>query len=96
MGRGTLAALKVAVVVMGVMIVVGVVALVVLIVGRTVTPTRMLAAPIVLDEPAGTTIAGVSASGDRVVLHLRGGGPDRVVAFDLRAGGVPTRIGLAP
>ena len=95
MGRGTLAALKIAVVVMGVMIVVGVVALAVLIVGRTSAPTRAVAGPLVLDEPEGTAIVGAAAAGDRLVLQLRGGGPDRVVVFDLRGGGASLRVGLA-
>ena len=49
----------------------------------------------VLDEPAGTRIAGVSALPDRLALRLQGGGPDRVVVVDLRTGQVVARAGLA-
>lgn len=49
----------------------------------------------VLDEPAGTRIAGTSAAPDRVVVHLQGGGPDRVVVLDTRSGRVLGRVALA-
>lgn len=94
MGRGALAALKVAVVVMGVLIIGGVAILVVTVARRLGGPVAAVATPLLLDEPAGTVIAAVAASGDRVVLQLRGGGPDRVVAVDGR-GIVVARIGLA-
>jgi hypothetical protein len=86
-------ALKILVVVMGVMIIAGVVILGVTVVRRmSLAP---LATPTPLDEPAGTHIAQVSASGDRVVLLLQGGGPDRLVVLDLRNGAVVSRAGLA-
>jgi hypothetical protein len=86
-------ALKILVVVMGVMIIAGVVILGVTVV-RRMSPAP-LAASAPLDEPAGTHIAQVSASGDRVVLLLQGGGPDRLVVLDLRNGAVVSRAGLA-
>jgi Family of unknown function (DUF6476) len=88
--------LKIAVVVMGVLIVVGVVVLVVVLTQRVGTlVSRGVTAPIVLDEPAGTHIAGVSALPDRLALTLQGGGPDRVVVVDSRSGRVLGRVSLA-
>lgn len=87
-------ALKVAVVVMGVLIVGGVALLLVLIVGRVAAPGRQAAGPLLLDEPAGTELTAMALSGDRLALQLRGGGPDRVVVVDLR-GGAPMRVRLA-
>ena len=86
--------LKVAVVVMGVMIVAGVTLLVVVIAGRVAAPAG---APMhaVLDEPAGTRIVAVSALPDRLALQLQGGGPDRVVVLDLRSGREVGRAALA-
>ncbi len=88
--------LKLAVVVMGVLIVVGVVALVTILVQRV---GGLAASPVavasLVDEPAGTHIVGTSAAGDRVVLQLQGGGPDRVVVVDLKSGRVVGRVGLA-
>jgi hypothetical protein len=88
--------LKVAVVVMGVLIVVGVMALVTILVqrvgGLVASPASVAS---LVDEPAGSHIAGASAAGDRVVLRLQGGGPDRVVVVDLRSGRVVGRVGLA-
>ena len=86
-------AVKAAVVVMGVLIVAGVALLVVLLVGRMQAPAT--GANVLLDEPAGTRIAGSSASGDRMTVQLQGGGPDRVVIVDLRAGRVAGRVALA-
>ncbi len=73
--------LLVLVVAMGVLIVAGVATIAVTIVHRmagvAVVPETLMNT--VLDEPAGTQIAGVSGLGDRVAVTLRGGGPDRVV-----------------
>ena len=88
-------ALRVLVVVMGVMIVGGTVALGVLVARKAGGGGAVLEAAVVLDEPAGTRIAGASGSGDSVVLRLEGGGPDRVVVVDGRSGRVTGRIGLA-
>jgi hypothetical protein len=86
--------LKVAVVVMGVLIIGGVTLLVVVIAGRVSAPAG---APVhaVLDEPAGTRIVAISALPDRVALQLQGGGPDRVVVLDLRSGREVGRAALA-
>jgi hypothetical protein len=88
--------LKIAVVVMGVLIVAGVVVLAVALTQRVGTLVAGgVAAPAVLDEPAGTHIAGVSALPDRLALTLQGGGPDRVVVVDSRSGRVLGRVSLA-
>jgi hypothetical protein len=88
--------LKIAVVVMGVLIVAGVAVLAVALTQRVGTLVAAgTAAPVVLDEPAGTHIAGVSALPDRLALTLQGGGPDRVVVVDSRSGRVLGRVSLA-
>ena len=51
---------------------------------------------VLLDEPAGTRIAGVAAAGDRVAIQLQGGGADRVVLVDPRTGAVAGHIRLRP
>ena len=93
MGSG-MQALKSLVVVMGLMIVAGVAVLGVEMT-RRLTAAPVALGPVTLDEPAGTRIAGVTAVGDSVVLHLQGGGADRVAVVDLRTGRVTGRIGLA-
>ena len=90
---GAMRGLKVAVAVMGVLIVAGTATLLVLLVNQVGgTPN---AAGIVLDEPAGTRIAATSATRGQVVLQLQGGGPDRIVIVDLRAGRAVSRVGLS-
>ncbi len=107
-GRG-LRALKVAVVVMGVMIVIAVVGLVAGVVFKlrarpatraavpvaAAVPTEGGAALTVLDEPAGTRVVAVVAAGPRLALSLQGGGPDRVVLLDPASGTVTARVSLA-
>ena len=98
-------ALKVAVVMMGVLLVGGTVTLAVLIAKRlgsvgtrpveTSSSEGSSQGPVVLDEPAGTHIVGETVAGDRLVLQLQGGGADRVVVIDLRSMAVAGRVGLA-
>ncbi len=90
-------ALKAAVIVMGVLIVAGVAVIAVTIVRRMSGPGAGVGtvARAVLDEPAGTRIAGLSVAADRLAVQLQGGGPDRVVVLDTTAGRVIARIGLA-
>ena len=95
MAGGGLAALKVAVVAMAVLIVAGVVVVVVTIARRSAAPS-VATAPVLLAEPAGTRIVGATASGDRVVVQLSSGGPDRIAVLDARDGRVLLRVGLAP
>ena len=97
--------LKAAVIGMGILIVVGVTALVVVMVQRmsaTGSPNASAIAPAagpasvaLLDEPAGTRIAATSLAGDRLAVQLSGAGPDRVVVVDLRTGRTVARAALA-
>ena len=88
-------ALKILTVVMGVMISVGVVALGVVMTQRLGGVGAASAVSATLDEPAGTTIAGIAATGDRIVVQLRGGGPDRVLVIDPKTGKLAGAIKLA-
>ncbi len=82
-----------AVIAMGVLIVLGVATLAVTVVRRlSVSPVQ---AALVLDEPAGTRMQGITAAGDRLAVLLQGGGPDRVLLLDPRSGQVSGRVGLA-
>ncbi len=92
--------LKVAVVVMGVLIVIGTIGLVVGIARRSSAPvvavtTSPASIAAVLDEPAGTRIAGIVAVRDRLAVQLQGGGVDRVVLIDPATGAIAGRISLA-
>jgi hypothetical protein len=87
-------ALKILTVVMGVMIVAGVVALGVVLTQRLALAPGAVAASSVLDEPAGTRMAQISAAGDRVTVLLQGGGADRLVVLDVRTGAVVSRMQL--
>jgi len=91
-------ALQAAVIVMGVLIVAGVVVLAVALAQKFGAAASLGGPPVTvpaLDEPAGTRIAGSSLSGERLVLQLTGGGPDRVVVFDLARGRITGRVALA-
>ena len=48
------------------------------------------------DEPIGTRLASADfgGAGDRVLVRLEGGGPDRLAVVDLRTGRVVSRIAL--
>jgi hypothetical protein len=100
MGDG-MGGLKIAVVVMGVLIVVGTVGLVVGIARRSAPPVvapvvaSLVSVSAVLDEPEGTHIAGIVAVRDRLAVQLRGGGVDRVVLIDPATGTIAGRIALA-
>jgi len=87
-------ALIAATVVMGVMIVAGTATLLVLVAQR-LGGSGAPQAPLVLDEPAGTRIAGLAAMSDRLAVQLQGGGPDRVVLVDPRSLRVLGHIALA-
>src|SRR5580692_9617322 len=98
MGNG-MRALKIAVIIMGVLIVVGTTALIVVVVHRLASPAPLAAAlpasvAATLDEPAGTRIAGIAAVRDRLAIQLQGGGTDRVVLIDPATGAVTGRISL--
>lgn len=72
------------VIAMGVLIVAGVVVIGVTLVHRLGRVAIIPQAPfqVVLDEPAGTRIAGTAAWGDRLGVTLQGGGPDRIVILN--------------
>ena len=87
-------ALKAAVVIMGILIVAGVVGLGVALTQRLSGQTGAMNS-VLLDEPAGSRIAGTSMAPDRLAVQLQGGGPDRVVLLDTRTGRVLGRVALA-
>jgi hypothetical protein len=90
--------LKIAVVVMGVLIVFGTVGLVIGVLRRGASPPAgglPAVVQAVLQEPEGTRIAGIAALQDRLAVQLQGGGVDRVVLIDPRTGAVAGRISLA-
>ncbi|MDE2005697.1 MAG: hypothetical protein KGI51_03950 [Rhodospirillales bacterium] len=80
---------------MAVLIVLGTTVLIVTVIRRASAP----AAPgppfaRVLDQPAGTAIAGIAGAGGRLAVLLHGGGPDRVVLVDPATGRIAGRVGL--
>ena len=79
---------------MAVLIVVATTVLVVVVARRLGTPGNAVPVAVVLDEPDGTRIAGITSAGDRRALQVQGGGPDRVVLVDPRSGAVSGRVGL--
>jgi hypothetical protein len=87
-------ALKALTIVMGVLILGGTAVLGVVLARRMGTSS---AAPVavLLDEPAGTRIAGIAAAGDRLAVQLQGGGPDRLVLIDPHSGAATGRVALA-
>jgi hypothetical protein len=86
--------LKFITIAMAVLIVAGTTVLLVVVVRRIVAPVAPAQMEVLLEEPAGTRIAGVAAVGDRLAVRLEGGGADRVVLLDARTGAVAGRIGL--
>jgi hypothetical protein len=86
--------LKFITVAMAVLIVVGTTVLLVVIVRRIGSPSVPAQIAVLLDEPAGTRIAGIASIGDRLAVRLEGGGAERVVLLDARTGVVAGRIGL--
>jgi hypothetical protein len=87
-------ALKALTIVMGVLIVGGT-ALLGVVLARRMGGGTAAPVSVVLDEPAGTRIAGIAAAGDRLAVQLQGGGPDRLVLLDPHSGAPTGRIGLA-
>lgn len=87
-------ALKVLVVLMGVLILAGTAVLIAVIARRALSPTTPGPVALTLDEPAGTRIVGLAAMQDRLAVQLQGGGPDRVLLVDPRSGTVAGRITL--
>ena len=87
--------LKFVTILLGALIVLGTTVVIVTIVKRLSGPPAPAEIAIMLDEPAGTHIAAMAATQDRLALHLQGGGPDRVVLLDPRTGARTGSIVLA-
>ncbi len=90
--------LQVLTIAMAILILAGSAVLIATIVKRASTPENAGAGPpfaATLNEPAGTHIGGIAAVGDRLAIQLQGGGPDRIVLIDPRAGTSVGRIVLA-
>ena len=88
-------AIKIAIGIMSVLLVVGTTVLATVLIKRmsnTAGPAMPAAVAAAIAEPEGTTIAGIAAVGDRLAVQLRGGGPDRVVFVDPRTATVSGRI----
>ena len=91
----SLKVLKFITVLLGLLIVLGTTVVGVTIVKRMSEPVAPGQIAATLDEPAGTRIAAIAATQDRLALHLQGGGPDRVVLLDPRTGARTGSIALA-
>lgn len=91
-------ALKVAVLVMAILIVLGTTTLVVLIVKRltALPPPPLPATTAMLHEPAGSRIVGLAGVGGLIAVALSGGGPDRVVLIDPHTGQMAGNLTLGP
>lgn len=96
MGDG-MRALKLVTIVMGVLIVLGTIGLLVGIARRSATPSAALPTglDVVLREPEGTRILGMTVIQDRLAVQLQGGGPDRIVVIDPRTGATVGHISVA-
>ena len=97
--EGGMKAVKLAVLVMGVLILLGTAVIIGTVIRRATSGAPAAAIgglPFValLDEPAGTAIAGIVPAQDRLAVHLRGGGPDRVLMVDPATGAVTGRLSL--
>jgi hypothetical protein len=88
-------ALKVLTILMGVLIVGGTAVLGVVLARRMGGGVTAAPIAVLLDEPAGTRIAGIAGAGDRLAVQLQGGGPDRLVLIDPHTGAATGRVGLA-
>ena len=97
MGAGPTRALLALVIVMGVLILAGTAGLVAVVVHRLTHPTASAKAGPVppLQEPAGTRITALVRQSDTVLaIGLTGGGPDRVLLWDLATGHAVAEIRL--
>jgi len=88
-------ALKALTIVMGLLIVGGTAVLAVVLARRMGGGAAAPSVAVLLDEPAGTRIAGIAGAGDRLAVQLQGGGPDRVVLLDPHTGAPTGHVGLA-
>jgi hypothetical protein len=87
-------ALKALTIMMGVLIVGGTAVLGVVLARRMGGGAAAAPIAVLLDEPAGTRIAGIAGAGDRLAVQLQGGGPDRLVLIDPHSGAATGRVGL--
>ncbi|MEI7712519.1 MAG: hypothetical protein WCI94_13860 [Rhodospirillales bacterium] len=94
-------AIKIAIGIMSVLIVVGTTVLATVLVKRMSNPAAppppvqaAAAVAAAIGEPEGTTIAAIAGVGDRLAVQLRGGGPDRVIFVDPRTATVSGRFSL--
>ena len=90
---GNLRLLKLTTIAMAVLIVAGTAVLIAIILRRSSAGPGH-AFEVRLDEPAGTRIVSMAASGDRLAVQLQGGGPDRVLVLDARSGALAGRVTL--
>ncbi len=88
--------MKALVIVLGVVILAMMGALVVGLAHRMHPAPPPIAASLLLDEPAGTHILSIAATGRFLAVLLQGGGPDRVVLLDPEHGRIAGRVGLRP
>ncbi len=102
---GATRALLALVIVMGVLILAGTAGLVAVVVHRLAHPATMPHAfgpapssqAVLRPEPAGTRITALTRQSDTVLaIALSGGGPDRVLVWDLLAGRAVAEIRLGP
>ena len=97
MGAGPTRALLALVIVMGVLILAGTAGLVAVVAHRLTHPTAPVAGSDLVppQEPAGTRITALARQSDTVLaIGLTGGGPDRVLLWDLAAGHAVAEIRL--
>jgi len=85
---GSMRALKVLTIAMGLMILAGTGLLVAVIIHRAASPSAT--------APVALVLNGIAATQDRLAVQLQGGGADRVVLVDPHSGAVVGRIGLKP
>ncbi len=91
-----MACLKIAVVVMGGVIIGGTATLIAVVAMRAAgSGGSPPVVSTVLEEPAGSRIAGIAATRDRLAVQVQGGGMDRIILIDPATGALAGRISLA-
>lgn len=91
-----MAFLKIAVIVMGVLIIGGTATLIAVVATRAAGSGGLPAVvTAVLEEPAGSRIAAIAATRDRLAVQVQGGGTDRIILIDPATGALAGRISLA-
>jgi hypothetical protein len=101
LSRGQVRALKIAIVVMGVLIVAGLIVLIARVIylasypSRQAVPLPVIAPTIQLMLPAGAAVRNIALSGDRVALHYEAPGAPGIAVIDLTSGRLLSRVELA-